>query len=410
MPALPAPLPSNEAERLAKLASYEVLDTKPEEAYDDIVRIASQICETPIALVSFVGAERQWFKARVGLDATETPRDLAFCAHAILQEQVFEVPNALEDSRFATNPLVTADPSIRFYAGAPLDAPGGLRLGTLCVIDMEPRQLSEGQRAALAALARQVVSQLELRLHLSKERALRDQREKVIGELEVMSEFKSRLVATVSHEMRSPLTSMLGSLRLLEEGIYGELPAEAKSAVEVAARNAGRLARLSDDLLDLQSLQACAGPTEQVRIETSELLHAVRDELLNFRPEIEIKVEFDPTAPATMTGDPDRLRQVLINLTANALRFSPAGGRVTLRSLAGSDRALRLEVQDQGPGISLEDQAKLFLPFSQVGDTKHHSGGAGLGLAISHSIVVLHEGRIGCESEPGQGAVFYLEL
>jgi diguanylate cyclase (GGDEF)-like protein len=159
-----APLPANEERRIAKLEDYNVLDTLPEPAYDDITFLASCICDTPIAVVSFVDRERQWFKSKVGLDVDETPRDVAFCSHAILNpDELLIVPNATEDERFADNPLVTENPAIRFYAGAPLRSSDGVALGTLCVIDLESRTLDESQRKALSALSRQVMGQLELR-------------------------------------------------------------------------------------------------------------------------------------------------------------------------------------------------------------------------------------------------------
>lgn len=159
-----APLPGDELARLAVLRKYDVLDTPAEQAFDDAVKLASSICSTPIALVSLIDESRQWFKARVGMDVSETPRDQAFCAHAILSpDQLLVVPDATQDERFADNPLVTGNPDIRFYAGAPLVSASGHAMGTLCVIDREPRELSPMERDALATLARTVVTQLELR-------------------------------------------------------------------------------------------------------------------------------------------------------------------------------------------------------------------------------------------------------
>ncbi|WP_296508497.1 sensor domain-containing diguanylate cyclase [Rhodoferax sp.] len=150
--------------RLQDLRSFNILDTPAEEAYDDVVRLASFICDTPIALISLVDEDRQWFKARVGLGAMETPRGQAFCAHAITHpDVVMQVPDAQKDPRFATNPLVTGDPNIRFYAGAPLVTASGAALGTVCVIDSVPRELTERQSEALKALSRQVVQLLALR-------------------------------------------------------------------------------------------------------------------------------------------------------------------------------------------------------------------------------------------------------
>jgi two-component system, NtrC family, sensor kinase len=162
--AVPAPLHPRETDRLAVLRSYNVLDTLPEAAFDDIAFLASVICQTPIALVSLVDRSRQWFKARVGTDIEETSREVAFCAHAILQpDEMLVVPDTHDDPRFATNPLVTDAPGVRFYAGVPLNSPQGLPLGTLCTFDSVPRRLTAEQARALAALSREVMVHLELR-------------------------------------------------------------------------------------------------------------------------------------------------------------------------------------------------------------------------------------------------------
>lgn len=164
-----APIPANEQERLAALRALELLDSPAEAMFDHITALAAQICDTPIALISLVDAQRQWFKSRVGLDAEQTARELAFCAHAVADDAPLEVDNALDDARFLDNPLVTSDPHIRFYAGMPLHDGRGLALGTLCVIDRQPRHLDSHQRAQLQHLAQLTGELFELRLQARRQ-------------------------------------------------------------------------------------------------------------------------------------------------------------------------------------------------------------------------------------------------
>jgi GAF domain-containing protein len=170
---------ANEAARLEVLHDFEVLDTDPEQTFDDITRLAAYICHTPIAIITLIDAHRQWFKSRVGLSLSETARDVSFCAHAIKQPGPMVVRDALDDARFRDNPLVRADPHIRFYAGSPLVTIEGFSLGTLCVIDRYPREITPEQMAALRVLSQQVMTQLELRRTIkSLTRSLNDARRK----------------------------------------------------------------------------------------------------------------------------------------------------------------------------------------------------------------------------------------
>ena len=163
-----APTPPDETERMAALHEYRILDTPAEEVFDDLTWLASFICQTPMALVTLIDRHRQWFKSRVGLDSTETPRSESICAHAVLKpDRLLEVPDAAKDRRFAGMPGIVNGPCVRFYAGAPLVGPRGHAVGTICVLDREPRTLSDDQRRALRILATQAVSLLESRVRRS---------------------------------------------------------------------------------------------------------------------------------------------------------------------------------------------------------------------------------------------------
>jgi GAF domain-containing protein len=179
-----APVPGAEKKRLKVLWQYEVLDSVPEEVFDDLTELAARICEAPIALITLVDEKRQWFKSTIGITVKETSRDISFCGHAICQSDLFIVPDATRDKRFSHNPLVIADPKIRFYAGAPLVTPDGHALGTLCVIDKVPRELTDDQKQALRVLARHVMTQLELRRHANELAKAHEHHEKIQQELD----------------------------------------------------------------------------------------------------------------------------------------------------------------------------------------------------------------------------------
>src|ERR687889_322454 len=242
-----APLPANETDRIAALYALGVLDSAPEKDFDDIVALAASVCHVPMSLVSLIDADRQWFKARIGTDLTETHRDLSFCAHAILGKDLLVVPDAREDARFADNPAVGADGGVRFYAGAPLVTTDGYGLGTLCVVDSEPRRLTVEQLQALRALARQVTSQLELRRYAV---ALAN----TTARLQELERRKDDLAALVGGKLRAPLRLMDAYLEGLGRTGHHDL-----EAADLVGRAAAAHVRGLRDLLDHLLRMAEAG-------------------------------------------------------------------------------------------------------------------------------------------------------
>ena len=426
-----ASIPQNEAARLAALHQLSVLDTAPEIAYDGITRLAAHICQAPVALISLVDEDRQWFKARTGLETRETPRDVAFCAHAILQGDLFIVPDALADERFKDNPLVTSHPRIRFYAGAPLINAEGHALGTLCVTDSVPRELSEEQKEALRTLARLTVTQLELRRaslalahtnkELDREMAERARAEQERAELlereqaaraaaEAANRAKDEFLATVSHELRTPLTSMMGWVELLQLGMLDDKGRA--HALEVIANSAQAQAQLIADLLDISRIVSGRLRLDVRAIELAPIIEAALDVV---RPAaeakaIELHAEFG-REPGEVSGDPTRLQQVIWNLLSNAVKFTPDGGRVTVQ-LARINGQVEINITDNGAGIAPDFLPHVFERFRQ-GDstTTRQHGGLGLGLAIVRHLVELHGGTVTAESAGlGHGATFRLRL
>ncbi len=381
--ALAAATPSGQAARLQALRDYDILDTPVEAAFEDITRIASQVCGTPIAVVNLIDECRQWFKSEIGLGVRETPLDTSICAHAILQHDFFEVPDTTLDSRFSANPLVTGDPNLRFYAGALLKTPDGHPLGTICVLDTKPRKLDEAQRGVLRALARQTMAQLELRRALVTVQRTRD--------------YRSRLMAVAGHDLRQPLSVIMVVLdQMRRDGalVDAEQLALAVEAAETLDQDLTRLARAAreDD-----------APTPQ-RVDAEGLLMAVSDRwrYVATRKGLEFAVD---DCDIALLSDPRMLTGVLDNLVGNAIKYTVRGS-VRLRCIEHDDH-LRFEVIDTGCGIAPELLDDIFEAFSQL---DVHSEGLGLGLSIVRRTAEVLDHRLRVSSQVGCGSTFSIEV
>lgn len=413
---LKAPLPENEETRLQVLRNYQILDTLPEEALDDIVFIASRICKTPIAVISLVDENRQWFKAKIGLDVSETPREFAFCAHAILETEALVVPDTLKDKRFADNPLVTGEPGIRFYAGAPLLTADGYAIGVLCVVDRVPRELDREQLRALSALSRQVIEYLELRRSsklLREDVAKRKQMEKELlkskDAAEIATQAKSDFLAVMSHEVRTPLNAVIGMTRLL---MGTPLSKEQEEYVSTIHLSGEAMLSVINDILDFSKIESGKIELEQ---EPFDLCLCIQDTFKicsqkALQKGLVLKHFVDLDVPSLITGDMTRVRQILLNLVGNAIKFTNQGEvTVLVRKLFEKDGKLELlfSVRDTGMGIPADKLHKLFKPFSQIdSSTTRKFGGTGLGLNISASLVDLLGGKIWAESRANEGSTF----
>ena len=389
-------IPDNEQARIQALLQYEILDTEPEAAYDDFVQLASYICQTPIALISLVDPTRQWFKAQVGCPAPETSRDIAFCAHAIHQSDVFVVSDTLKDQRFVDNPLVTGDPHIRFYAGAPLITPAGFAIGTICAIDREPKILSLEQITALQTLARQVVVQLELR-RLSKE-------------LQEALESKNKLFHILSHDLRSPFNGILAFSRTLVDERDTLTKDEIQDFSQTVLTSAEQFMHLIDNLLQSTRFELGVLEYQPANMAIDTVVDNVLVLLKGNATQKIVDLIYESHPEAEVFADATMLHSIFQNLIGNAIKFTPVEGQVKVQVV---DRGAMIQVSviDSGVGVPAEMVAGLFeLKVGRSTDGTFGEKGTGLGLLLCKDLVEKHGGQLWVDSVVGQGTSFHLTL
>ena len=389
-----------EAARARALRAYHVLDTPVETDFDDIAALAAQLCRTPIALVTLVDTDRQWFKARVGLDVCETPRSSSFCAHAMRGTGIMQVPDARRDARFAGNPLVLGEPHVRFYAGAPLLSASGHPLGSVCVIDRVPRLLTHDQCRGLQTLARQVMAQLEIRRYARDVDAANRR-------LHAADRLKDDFISRVTHELRTPLTSIQGYAEVLAEP--GLPAATSDRYVERIRRNSDRLLTLVDDMLLAAQLHTGGIPLNRDSVDLAALAH---DAVALNGPSAAGKgltMTADATGPVVAHADGPLIAQVLDRLVGNAIKFTDSG-HITVGA-SGHGGWATVQVRDTGVGLARDESDRLFAPFRRAGTAERREApGTGLGLSIVKAIVDGHGGTAAIHGVPGRGTTVTIKL
>ncbi|PRY32805.1 GAF domain-containing protein [Spirosoma oryzae] len=401
-----APIPADEVQRLASLHQYRLLDTPRELEYDRVSHIASQLCLTPFALVSLIDEDRQWVKSSHGIDVDYIPRDLSFCAHTINQQGPLIIENMRTDTRFWDHPSVIGNPNVSFYAGVPLRSSEGYAIGSLCVIDQKPRQLTSEQHTALKALADQVALLMELHRTNNNLRVAQ-------AEAEALAHQKAQLLATLSHEIRTPLHALEGYTQLLLEQPTHPDQQSSLQRIQTTGRT---LVSLVNNILDYSKLQAGKLLLEAIPFSVAELIQqAVDMQAWQARQKkLQLTTKLDATIPQQLRGDATRLLQVLINLISNALKFTKEGGvsvEATVVERTDADVTVLINVIDTGIGIPAESLATLFNEYTQVSAaTTRQYGGTGLGLAITRQLIDLMNSRMEVTSEVGKGSCFGFRL
>lgn len=373
-----------EHERQNDLESYKVLDSFPEAEFDKLTKLASYICGTPIALISLIDNDRQWFKSNVGLDGvTETSRDIAFCNEAIQQDQVFEISDALKDDRFKNNPLVAGEPNIRFYAGAPLVSPNGNKIGTLCVIAHKPHKLSPEQTEALKTLSSQVIELLELR---KANQQLSEQHQLLVNKARLQT--IGELAGGVCHQINNPLAIIVGRSMILRSQLKQKLAGDSDVLKEL-------------DVID-QTSQRISGILKALRMYAKDFGNEIAENSVNeivddamtlIKGKLtaqKVTLQYDRGEDVRALMNKNQISQVVLDLLNNAVEAMEETPSKELKvEIQADEKNIHLLVTDTGKGIREEESDKIFEPFFS---TKHRH--FGVGLSNARNFMNQHRGQI----------------
>jgi signal transduction histidine kinase len=394
------PLPVNENERLDALISYNILDTADDDDFDELTTLASAICGTPIALISLIDAERQWFKSTIGTTLKDGPREYAFCAHAIASfDDIMVVNDATRDERFRNNPLVTGDTQVIFYAGVPLINEDGFALGTLCVIDHQRKELTNDQKSGLKILAKQVVHKLELRRKVYY-------LEKANQELRDANVFIQKFASMAAHDIKNPVSSILLTSQALKIRLQKLEDEGCGRLVDLNITATKNLLTLLEEMLAYSKSPASLLIKKQ-HFDLKTILKKVMT-LVNIPANFRVHI---PEETHELQMSTVAFEQIFINLLSNAIRYNDKeNGHIQIR-FADDGEFYRFEVEDNGIGIAEQYHEKIFgNNFTLKITDRYNNKGTGIGLSTVKELIKTLQGTIYVKSEPGVGTTFFFQI
>lgn len=380
-----------EQDRLKALKSLKILDSQPEKEYDELTELAAYICDTPVALISLIDKDRQWFKSKIGLDVCETERKISFCTHALNQpEEIYEIEDTFNNELFKDNPLVM-EKGIRFYAGAPLNHKNGYALGTICVIDFKPKKLSDKQKLALNNLSNQVVKLLELR---SKNENLRE----VQSNLREKNAQLRNFAGVVSHDMKMPLSNIIVTIDILKSKYKKVIDESGFEYLNNLKQSAFKMSDYISNILTHYESDDITSKNSKEEVDVNELLENII-ELLDVNDNCDINL---PSEQMLIKCNKAAIEQILLNLIGNSLKYNDKDKIIVDIEVSEDDDFYYFSVKDNGIGIPKEKQKDIFKLFSTVAEKdRRGQKGNGIGLSTVRKLINNLGGTIHVESEEG---------
>ncbi len=392
-----ASIPESEKERIEELKSFNILNTLPEEEFDALTGLAARLCDVPISLINFIDTREQFTKSCVGISVERTPREQSICQYTILADEMFEINDLSEDKRFTNKSYVQGDPHLRYYAGVPLKSSGGYTIGSLCIMDYEPSKLTERQRKDLKVLADEVMARLKLRKRENR--------------LEKINAYKDRLMRVVSHDIRSPLSGILGAAEFLNES---DLEDQDKTELaDLITESARQIQNIVNELLDAELVQFGKLKYNPDPHDISSIIKEITS-LFKFmarNKKIELQSTIEEDIPDLLI-DKHLYKRIISNLLSNAIKFTPKGGEVAIEGYYKSDsQTLVTTVRDEGIGMSEDQLENLFREKEEGGrpGTENESS-YGLGMVIVKKLCSVCDAKIEVESEVNRGTEFKVEI